>query len=376
MVDARDWKPYLDAGLMPADASARAEREQLLELLIEVGCSLDEMVAADQRGRLFGLAGDRLVRPGARALTLGQVAEHVGGDEVLVRRLWRALGLAGWDSDEPLASVEDADALSMPILSASLVGEERVLELARAVCAALSRVGEATNAIGRAASPEGAIAISGSEVATARYWHGVAPFVPGVGRLLDVMSRHHFELAREHFERTQSWDVMSRRMTRLAVGFIDMSGFTAATEDLDEVEFGRLMASFSVQVDETVRDLGGRVVKFVGDAAMVVAPQPTDLTAIAHQLVTTWASLGPDLTLHAGLAYGELLNQDGDFYGRAVNLAARLGALAGPGEILGSALIGEALPSEEWHVAWLEPRSIRGMADPVVTCSIERLPPS
>ena len=138
----------------------------------------------------------------------------------------------------------------------------------------LSRVGEATNAIGRAASPEGAIAISGSEVATARYWHGVAPFVPGVGQLLDVVSRHHFELAREHFERTQSWDVMSRRMTRLAVGFIDMSGFTAATEDLDEVEFGRLMASFSVQVDETVRDLGGRVVKFVGDAAMVVAPRP------------------------------------------------------------------------------------------------------
>jgi adenylate cyclase len=251
-----------------------------------------------------------------------------------------------------------------------------VLELARAVGAALSRVGEATNAIGRAASPEGAIAISGSEVATARYWHGVAPFVPGVGRLLDVVSRHHFELAREHFERTQSWDVMSRRMTRLAVGFIDMSGFTAATEDLDEVEFGRLMASFSVQVDETVRDLGGRVVKFVGDAAMVVAPQPTDLTAIAHQLVTSWATLGPDLSLHAGLAYGELLNQDGDFYGRAVNLAARLGALAGPGEILGSALIGEALPPEEWHVAWLEPRSIRGMAEPVVTCSIQRLPTS
>lgn len=347
---------------------------ELLEFLLEVGCSLDEMIDADRRGRLFGLAGDRINRPGARALTLGQVAEHTGGDEALVRRLWRALGLEGWESDDPVASDEDAGALVMPLLATSLVGEEGVLELMRAVGASLSRVAEATNAIGRVASPGGSIAISGSEVSTARWWHGVAPFVPSIGRLLDAASRHHFEMAREHFERSQSWDVMFRRMTRLAVGFIDMSGFTAATEELDEVEFGRLMASFSVQVDETVRDLGGRVVKFVGDAAMIVAPQPADLAEIAHELVRSWASLGPGLALHAGLAYGELLNQDGDFYGRAVNLAARLGALAGPGDILASALIGEALESVDWDVTWLEPRPIRGMADAVVTCNVERRP--
>ena len=198
----------------------------------------------------------------------------------------------------------------------------------------------------------------------------MAPFIPAVGRLLDVFSRHHFELAREHFERSDSFDLMHRRMTRSAVAFVDMSGFTAATEQLGEEEFGRMMASFSERVEQTVRDLGGRVVKFVGDAAMVVAPTPVVLATIAHELLESWAAVGDGLTLHAGLAYGELLCQDGDFFGSAVNIAARLGGLAGPGTILATAPVGEALTEAGWSVDWLDPQPVRGITEPVRTCLV------
>lgn len=161
---------------------------------------------------------------------------------------------------------------------------------------------------------------------------------------------------------------MSRRRARLAVGFVDMSGFTTASEDLDEVALTRLVTSFSARVGDTVKELGGRVVKFVGDAAMIVAPDAPTLATIVGKLVTSPTIVDEGLTLHAGLARGELLNIDGDYLGSPVNMAARLAALADPGAILASAAIGEALSDAGWEVEWLKARPIRGIADPVVTC--------
>ena len=371
-MEAPDWDRFVDAGLLPADEPERVARTELLAFLLDQGCTFDELVEADRRGRLFAVAGDRVMRPGARALTLSQVADRTGGDEALVRRLWRALGLPAWDGDEPVASADDADAFAVLVSGVALLGEDLAVELARAVGAALSRIGDAANAVARTISPDGALDTSGSELETARYWTDIAPFVPALGRLLDVFLRHHVDLAREHFERSGSFDLMGRRLNRLAVGFVDMSGFTSATERLGEREFAELMSSFSSRVDDTVRGHGGRVVKFVGDAAMVVAPEASLLTAIAHDLVDGWSAAGEGLTLHAGLAQGELLSLDGDYFGSAVNIAARLVGLAGPGEVLATEPVGEALDEECWSVEWIGPRSIRGIADPVRTCVVRR----
>jgi len=64
---------------------------------------------------------------------------------------------------------------------------------------------------------------------------------------------------------------------------------------------------------------------------------------------------------------------DGDYFGGVVNLAARLGALAGSGVIMASASMGEVLSEHEaWSVEWLEPQAIRGIPDPVTACQIRR----
>jgi adenylate cyclase len=303
-------------------------------------------------------------------LTFAEVAERIGADEGMIRRAWRAFGLAEWSSDAGVASVAEAEAFRVVATSVALLGEDLTLDLARSIGAGLARIGEAQNSIGRSLSPSSSLATSGSELETARYWAAVAPVAAQMGPLLDVLSRHHFELAREHFERSESFDLMHRRLTRGAVGFIDMSGYPEATEQLGDVEFSRLISAFSTQVGETVSELSGRVVKLVGDAAMVVAPNPAMLATIAHELVVGWAAVGAGLTLHGGLASGELLCQDGDYFGSAVNLAARLSALAEPGTIVASASVGTALPADEWAVEWLDPRPVRGLAAPVVTCLV------
>jgi class 3 adenylate cyclase len=367
-----DWQPYLETGLLGGLGPEHDERRELLSFLIGEGCTIEEMVAADERGRLFGLAGDRVLRPGARRHTLAEVAELTRGDEQLVRRLWRSFGLAGWDSEASLASPDDVQVIREAVVAVRVLGEEAALAYFRAIGAALSRIGEASNALGRSLSPAGSVATSASELETARYWAGIAPMLPSTGRMLDVFFRHHFELAREHFERSNSFDLMSRRRTRAAVGFVDMSGFTRATEELDDAAFARLMESFAQLAGETVSDLGGRVVKLIGDAAMVVAPDPPVLVNAVDELLSRWSHSQAGYTLHAGLAYGELLCQDGDFFGRAVNIAARLVAVAGPETMLASAAVGEALTGPEWLVEWQEPADLRGMAEPIVTCVVRR----
>src|SRR5947209_2924830 len=372
MAEDIDWDALTDAGLLDLDAADVHQRKALLTFLIGEGCTVDELVAADSRGRLFALGGDRIVRPGRNKYTLTEVAAATGGDEALVRRLWRAFGLAGWDGDMAIASEADLSVIRWALAAEPVLGEHILLEVARATASALSRIGEATNAAGRAASPIGTLTTSGDEIRTATFWTSRAHFVAAFGGILDALYRHHYEAARDHFERSGSFDIMGRKLTRLAVGFLDMTGFTVASQSLDEVEFAHLVASFAAAVGEVVSDRGGRVVKFIGDAAMVVAPTPDVLAEIAVELVSAPPGVMSGLSIHAGLAHGELLSQDGDYFGTLVNIAARLAALADPGTVLVTSSFGESVTDADLQVDWMEPRVVRGFTEPMATCVIRR----
>ena len=118
------------------------------------------------------------------------------------------------------------------------------------------------------------------------------------------------------------------------------------------------------------------MVKFVGDEAMIVAPTAPLLARIMVELVMGESAIGPGLAWHAGLASGEVLTLDGDYFGSVVNVAARLVALAGPGTILATQPVGIALEAAGWTVTWNQPQPIRGLQDAIVTCAVSSLPPA
>src|SRR4051812_8373536 len=119
---AFDLAPYAAAGLYdPADPTA-GERAELLEFLHNEGCSIDDMVAAHRRGRLFALAGDRVVRPDRDQFTLAEVADQLGADEGLVRRLWRASGLVEASPGDRVASPADVTAMATMVANAGFLG--------------------------------------------------------------------------------------------------------------------------------------------------------------------------------------------------------------------------------------------------------------
>ena len=115
-----DEGAWIEAGLYDPAAIEAAERLELLTFLTEQGCSLEEMVAAHGKGRLFALAGDRLIRPDRDRYDLHEVAEIVGHPVDRVRAIWRAFGLV--DVGEKVASPDDVEMLRSALAMKSVGG--------------------------------------------------------------------------------------------------------------------------------------------------------------------------------------------------------------------------------------------------------------
>ncbi|HVF05374.1 MAG TPA: adenylate/guanylate cyclase domain-containing protein [Frankiaceae bacterium] len=359
-----DWDAVIAAGLYDPAAPGAADRRALLEFLAAEGCSLDEMVAANARGRLFGLAGDRKVRPGRDEFTLREAAELTGADVDFVVRLWQAYGLPIVDADTKVASRADLDVLPLFVANARLLGEDGALGLARVAGASVARFADAISAALRAALTDLAIDNTGSEAETARAYSRIAELTPAVGNALDVLLRHHLESARRQFEDSDSYDLALLGQIRVAVAFVDVAGFTALSQVATSAELARMLDSFEELASGLVNAVDGRVVKFIGDAVMYVTAKPAAAVEVALRLVDR-----SEHPVRAGVAYGVLLAQDGDYFGPPVNLAARLVATAEPGQVLVSDEVCKLLPSD-YEVQPLPPRELRGIAEPVTPYAV------
>jgi class 3 adenylate cyclase len=147
------------------------------------------------------------------------------------------------------------------------------------------------------------------------------------------------------------------------IGFADLSGFTALTQLLTPIELSDLLNEFSSVVSDVVHADGGRVVKFIGDEVMWVTSTPERLVKVAVDLVEHPRAREAGLGVRAGLGYGSVLAIAGDYFGNPVNLAARLVAAAGPGQILASADVRDALP--DWPAVVQDPLMLKGFDAPV-----------
>src|SRR3954471_12695870 len=364
-----DVEAWVAAGLYDAGAPDADERREPLEFLTEQGCTVDEIAAAHQRGRLFALAGGRIVRPGRDEHPLGEVAAELDVPVDDVRAAWRAFGLVDLGADTPVASTDDVEMLRVLRDMAAVLGFDAVLGLARVMGSAMARIGDATSTVVRGRMPSMSVAVSGSELATARSFAGVASIVPRVGVALDTLYRHHLENARMHFERTESWDVVGEGGIRVGIGFADLCGFTGMTEQLSMDGLSMLLTRFEEVASDVVQDHGARVVKFLGDAVMYVPPDAGPALAVADELVAAASVRG--MTARAGVTVGTVLALDGDYFGPVVNLAARLVAIAETDTIFASDPVVERL-DDAWSVLPLGPQQIRGFDEPVSVSRLRR----
>ena len=340
-------------------ANARG-RAGLIDYLDKLGFTADEMVEAERAGRLFGLAGDALQRSGRPIYSLRTAADVLGVPLDDIERAWAVLGLTVADPDDVALSQADVDGLATWVAMRAVMSDDGAYGLLRVLGAAMARLAEAESAVVRVRSPDLQMGHSHDELITAQAYRGVAEFVPRIGALIDAVHRHHLSSARTHFEgvvRDTSESVVC------GIGFADLSGFTALTQQLTPAELSALLNEFSATVSDVVHADGGRVVKFIGDEVMWVSSTPEQLAKAAVDLVDHPKAREAQMQVRAGLDYGMVLAINGDYFGNAVNLAARLVAAAEPGQILATSAVRDELP--EWPAVVQEPLTLKGFDDPV-----------
>ena len=126
--------------------------------------------------------------------------------------------------------------------------------------------------------------------------------------------------------------VSDRALFRVAVGFVDLVGFTPLSHRMGTRELSTFIGQFENRAFRLAAEHGGRIIKHIGDEVMFVAIDPVAGCELALALMAEFVDDG--IQPRGGLAFGDVVARQGDYYGEVVNLASRLADLAIPGEVL------------------------------------------
>jgi len=321
------------AGLVDQDAEDAPQQLALLDYLVGLGATIDELVAA-RPGELPLLASSIALWGDRRRLTLADVAAAADVEPALIARTWRAAGFPDPDpdSDVPMFSQRDVEILTIMRASVEFLGEEVTLQMIRVLGAAAARVADASvsafvvNILPQALEQDP----SGLELARANAESMV--LIDGMSRGFDTLVRHHIERGFRPLEMMAGADGID--LVRRSVGFVDLVDSTAWTQQLELPALSLALNTFEATASEIVVGHDGRVVKLIGDGLMYIISDPVGATEIALQLVEAFAAHDVLPPLRAGIATGAVLARDGDFSGAVVNLAARAVNVARPSSVL------------------------------------------
>ena len=350
----------------PVDEHAEA-RLELIAYLLGLGATLDDLV--ESRDELPVVASVVALRPAGERFTLPEAAARAHMPMEKAVRIWRAGGIPEPGPDDRVCMEEDVDIFRIFAAGEELMGEEAAMQLARVVGAAMSRV--ADTAISAFLVQVGApsLAEDPTGLALARANSLASALVPGLTHALDVMVRRHLQVNYRPVD-ADSGVVRGYDSQRLAVGFVDLVGSTRLVQQLSIGELGAALNEFDARVTDAVVAGGGRLVKLIGDEAMFVTPAAATACAITLELLDFLAGHPVLPEARGGIAAGEVLSREGDYFGPVVNLAARAVKLADPGCVLASGDL--ARQAREYRFSSIGTQRLKGFDEPVELFQLER----
>ena len=357
------------AGLLEGlEGGARAARLELLRDLHAQGVPLQELRSAIAEDRLVLLPLERMLTDGL-CLDVADLARLCGLDAEFVAAVRQALGLAPGAPGEPLFRDADVEAFRRlgRLRQEAGIPDEGVLEILRILGHGFWRTSEAlrtvvAEAIGRDDATEREVA--GRYVEAARQIRPLAePF------LTSALRAHLLEGVRSDIVTPAEIDSgLVDDTWEVGVCFVDLVGYTQLGErgSIEEVLgiAGRLAAAAAQVARSPVR-----LVKTIGDAAMLVSGDSGALLAAAKALLDAIESDEELPPARVGLAYGTAVTRGGDWFGRTVNLASRLTSVAAAGTLLGTREFRDTAGGE-WSPA--QPRTLKGIEGEPELFQLER----
>ncbi len=130
-----------------------------------------------------------------------------------------------------------------------------------------------------------------------------------------------------------------------AIAFADLAGYTRLTQERGDELAAASAALLGDLAAGVARTHGGRLVKLLGDGAMLHFPRAEGAVAASLELVARIADAGLPAA-HVGVNAGPVIGRDGDYFGHTVNVAARLAAQAPAGSVLVTRAVVEAVAGD------------------------------
>jgi len=316
--------------------AAAVAHARLVARLRERGHPLDDIREAGRSGRLaFGYIED-LFPPRVGALSVEEAAERSGLEPALVQRIFSSMGLSGGaglqiteDDLQLLRYIADVLSAGFPLVA--------FLQLVRVYGQAMAQIADAEVRLFHLYVHEPLIrdGVPGLEMAE-EMEELARDLLPLAAPIMNHMHQRflgHFveQDVIGHMESDLDAPTLDLGRLRVAIAFADLAGYTRLTETQGEEEAVGAVERFVEAVEETLPD-DARVIKTIGDEVMIVSSDPGSLTdwAVGFQTLVAQERPLPRIGIHSGAT----IYRDGDYYGREVNLAARVAARSAGGEVL------------------------------------------
>lgn len=150
----------------------------------------------------------------------------------------------------------------------------------------------------------------------------------------------------------------------VTVAFVDLAGYTALTDTHGDNTAADLATRFA-QLALDALEPGEQLIKCIGDAVMVTAPNPVAGVALIGRLCAATDTEPTFPVVRAGLHHGPVAERDGDVFGATVNLASRVAAQAAGSQVLITAAVAQPATEAGYDIRVLGTVSLRNLPEPV-----------
>jgi adenylate cyclase len=323
-------------GLFPSSA---VHVVRLMAAFEAAGIALEDVARGVTEGVLSFPMETFLPEPEARSETFDELGARLGRPPELLRRLSRELGLPPAGDDRVRA--RDAEVLSLIVTKLDLADDDELSRFARLYGGAVQRmVSSGLEFFDQAVRQRvGELDLADEEKdrlvyeRAGGYTELVSTLVPWLqGRHRERSVLDYLVGVTEGFMEERG--IAPRRQRKPpAIAFLDLTGYTALAEERGDKAAADLAGDLASVVNESARAHGGRAVKWLGDGVMFHFDDPGQAIESGLALVEQTES-AISMPARIGINAGPVIAQEGDYFGRTVNVAARIADYAQPREVL------------------------------------------
>jgi adenylate cyclase len=330
---------FLERGEDGSFPSSAVHVVRLMAAFEEAGIALEDVARGVATGELSFPLGLFLPEPVEAAETYEDLAAELGRDPELVRRLTSELGLPPRNDDR--VRTEDAEMLSMILTRLDLADEDELSRFTRLYGSTIQRlVGSGLQFFDQTVRQRVATFDLPNEEKDALVYEKAAGYTELVANIVPWLQRRHREHAVLEYLVSVTEGFMEERgiaprqpKQPPAIAFLDLTGYAAVAEERGDEAAAELAAGLASVVQEAGRAQGCRPVKWLGDGVMFHFSDPGTAIRQGLDLVEQTES-AIAVPARIGIDAGAVIVQEGDYFGRTVNLAARIADYARPREVL------------------------------------------